>query len=82
MTPPPGRAVQGRLPQGIDFRRGAWSYRSRYEAVRDGGQVQLTVERELEVRCTARRLGADDLAHREALRAVLSKDLWAQVVVR
>jgi len=58
------------------------SYRSHYEASREDGRVQLAVVRELEVRCTAPRLGADDLAHREALRAVLRKDLWAQVTLR
>jgi transglutaminase-like putative cysteine protease len=82
LTLPAGRAVEGRLPQGISFRRGALSYRSHYEASREDGRVQLAVVRELEVRCTAPRLGADDLAHREALRAVLRKDLWAHVTLR
>jgi hypothetical protein len=82
LTLPPGRAVEGRLPQGVSFRRGALSCRSHYEASREDGRVLLAVVRELEVRCTAPRLGADGLAHREALRAVLRKDLWAQVTLR
>jgi hypothetical protein len=79
---PPGRTIEGPLPPAVNFTRGVFAYHSSYEVVRDNGPTRLDVVRELYVHCTARRLSDEDRAHREALRALLARDLWAQVTVR
>ena len=79
---PPGRTIEGPLPPAVNFTRGVFAYHSSYEVVREGGRARLDVMRELFVQCTAHRLSDADRAHREALRALLVRDLWAQVTVR
>ncbi len=79
---PPGRKIEGPLPPAVNFTRGVFAYHSSYEVVREGGPTRLDVVRERYVHCTARRLSDEDRAHREALRALLARDLWAQVTVR
>jgi len=50
--------------------------------VRDKEHVRLEVRREFIADCTARKLTREDWKHREALRAVVARDLRAQVGVR
>ncbi len=82
LTLPKGRTIDGLLPEGRNISQGVLTYRSRYEAVRDGQQMRLEITRELIARCTQRLLSINDRAHRDELREVLMKDFRAQVVVK
>ena len=82
LTLPAGHVIDGSLPEAVNFSQGALTYRSSYQARREGGRTTLTVTREYIANCATRKLSRGDWKDLEALKVVVARDLRAQVGVR